>query len=87
MDPMRPLLSCECVPRVVCPSHRKRPTRNPERPQIRELFTENLWERFLTAISSLDERERRIDELTMQVEVLTQALREARRASLSGEGR
>jgi hypothetical protein len=55
--------------------------RDPERPQLRELLTEDLWERFLTAIKSLDERERRIDELTMQVEVLTQALHEARRAS------
>jgi hypothetical protein len=54
---------------------------DPERPQLHELLTEDLWERFLTAIRSLDERERRIDELTMQVEVLTQALREARRAS------
>jgi hypothetical protein len=59
----------------------ERPRGDPERPQLRELLTEDLWERFLTAIGSLDERERRIDELTMQIEVLTQALREARRAS------
>jgi hypothetical protein len=54
---------------------------DPERPQLRELLTEELWERFLTAIGSLDQCERRINELTMQVEVLTQALREARRGS------
>jgi hypothetical protein len=59
----------------------ERPRRYPERPQLRELLTEDLWERFLTAIGSLDACERRIDELTMQVEALTQALREARRTS------
>jgi hypothetical protein len=50
----------------------------PERPQLRELLTEEIWERFLTAIGSLDEAERRIDELTAKVEALTAALREAR---------
>jgi hypothetical protein len=55
--------------------------RDPDRPQMRELLTDDLWERFLTAIGSLDACKRRIDELTMQIEVLTQALHEARRAS------
>jgi hypothetical protein len=54
---------------------------DPERPKLRELLPDEIWERLLTAIGSLDEAQRRIDELTMQVEALMQALREARRAS------
>jgi hypothetical protein len=54
---------------------------HPERPRLRELLPDEIWERFLMAVKSLDEAQRRIDELTMQVEALTQALREARRAS------
>jgi hypothetical protein len=50
----------------------------PERPQMRELVTDELWERFLTAIGSLEEREQRIEELTAQIEMLTRALRAAR---------
>jgi hypothetical protein len=53
----------------------------PERPRLRELLPDEIWERLLTAVGNLDACERRIDELTMQVEVLMQALREARRAS------
>jgi DNA-binding winged helix-turn-helix (wHTH) protein len=52
---------------------------DPKRPHIRELLTEDLWERFLTAIASLEQRERRIEELTTQIEALRRALRAARR--------
>jgi hypothetical protein len=55
----------------------ERPRVYPERPQLRELITEDLWERFLTAIGSLEQREQRIEELTAQVEALTAALHEA----------
>jgi hypothetical protein len=54
---------------------------DPERPQMRELLTDELWERFLTAIWSLEQCQHRIDELTAQIETLRAALREAR-----GEG-
>jgi hypothetical protein len=53
----------------------------PSRPSLRELLPDEIWERLLTALGSLEEAQRRIDDLTMQVEALTQALREARRAS------
>jgi excisionase family DNA binding protein len=65
-------------PSVAKPERRR--LMEPERPHLRELLPDEIWERFLTAIGNLEACERRIDELTMQVEALTQALREARRA-------
>jgi hypothetical protein len=51
---------------------------NPERPRLRELLPDEIWERLLTAVGSLAKAEQRIEELTAQVEALTRALREAR---------
>jgi ABC-type transporter Mla subunit MlaD len=51
---------------------------DPERPQIRELLPEEIWERLFTALRSLDAAQDRIDALTAQVEALTAALRETR---------
>jgi chromosome segregation ATPase len=41
-----------------------------ERPRLRELLPEEIWERLLTAVGSLVEAEARIDALTAQVEAL-----------------
>jgi hypothetical protein len=51
---------------------------DPERPHLRELLTEDLWERFLTAIWSLEQCQHRIDALTAQIETLRAALRDTR---------
>jgi hypothetical protein len=51
---------------------------DPERPKLRELLPDEIWERFLMAVRGLNEAQQRIDDLTAQIEVLTAALREAR---------
>src|SRR4030095_11899721 len=63
------------------------PLMNPERPQIRELLPEEIWERLFTALRSLDEAQDRIDALTAQVEALVAALRQARGEAARGSWR
>jgi conjugal transfer/entry exclusion protein len=42
----------------------------PERRRLRELSTEEIWQRFLTAVRSLEEAEQQIEALTTQLAAL-----------------
>jgi excisionase family DNA binding protein len=58
---------------------------DPERPYLRELLTDELWERFLTAIGSLDAAQQRIEALTAEIETLKAARRD--RPTLGTDGK